>query len=140
MVLNRQKRENFKPGNQLISSEAARGIEPKAPQPLNFSRVQVGVPLSSKCPNFSREQSKLSLQLFFAHRYPNENLYSPHLCSTSDEAFTSKMNGARASPTHWTSFKHKPPQPIVLAERPLRALLQPPGEPKARAQRKAHVL
>lgn len=50
------------------------------------------------------------------------------------------MNGAWASQTHWTSFKHKPPQPILLEECPLRALLHPPGEPKARAQRKAHIL
>lgn len=80
MVLNRQKRENFKPGNQLICSEAAREIKPKAPQPLSFSRVQVGVPLSSKCPNLRSDKPKLSLQLLFSPSWPNENLPSPRVC------------------------------------------------------------
>lgn len=56
----------------------------------------------------------------------------PHLCSTSDEAFTSKMNGAWASQTHWTSFKHKPPQPILLAETLSGLCYSPWGSPQPR--------
>lgn len=54
-------------------------------------------------------------------------LTPPHLFSTSDEAFTSKMNGAWAPQTHWTSFMHKPPKPILLAECPPQGSATPPG-------------
>lgn len=54
-------------------------------------------------------------------------LTPPHLLSTSDEAFTSKMNGAWASQTHWTSFMHKPPKPSLLAGCPPQGSATPPG-------------
>lgn len=51
-------------------------VKLKALQAHNFSRVQVGVPLSSKRPNVSNKQSELSFQLFFARTSPNQNLNS----------------------------------------------------------------
>lgn len=64
--------EIFQPGNHW--SEAARAVKLKAPGAYSFSGVQVGVPLSSKCPHVRSKQ--LSFQLLFAHSSPNNNLNS----------------------------------------------------------------
>lgn len=99
-------------------SEAARPTELKAHSSPNFSRVQVGVPLSSECPNIRSKHSELSFHHFLPILHKMKILTLPNLFSTYYEAFTSKINGAWASQTHWTSFMQKPPKIILLPERP----------------------
>lgn len=108
---NRKMGEIFKPGNHW--SEAARALELKA---HNFSGGQVDVPLSSRCPHVRSKQNCL-FNYFLPILLQTIILTPPNLLSIYYEAFTSKINGAWASQTHWTSFMQKPSK-IILPERP----------------------